>query len=97
MPLPSDHPFAAFNDYFYLESGSKPMPIYIWKKGNEGVLVELYLNDFINGPRARVYSVLFDDEYYFELNKNIRNITRKATDDLLEATAEYVKGVLNSL
>ena len=99
MALPKDHPFAEFNEYYYLESGSikMRMPIYIWKKGDKGLLVELYLNDTINGPRARFYTLIFENEYVFDLDRNIREITRKTEDELYLAVKNGVREVLNRL
>lgn len=99
MPLPSDHPFAEFNEYFYMESGSPKMrmPIYIWKKGNKGLLVELYLNDRESGPRARIYTLIFDDDYLFNLDRNVRNINKRNEDELYLLTAKNIKEVLASL
>ena len=100
MALPKDHPFSEFNEWFYLESGSPfiRMPIYIWKKGSNGILVEMYLNDRENGPNARVYSLLFGTEYDFNLGKTLHNrIIRKTDDELYSAVYEVVKEELGKL
>lgn len=99
MALPKDHPFAEFNEYFYIESGSARMrmPIFVWKKENRGLLVELYLNDRENGPRARFYTLIFEDEYLFNLDRNIRNVTRNTEEELYSAVAESIREVLATL
>lgn len=73
------------------------MPIYIWKKGNKGLLVELYLNDRESGPRARIYTLIFDDDYLFNLDRNVRNINKKTEDELYLTVAKSIKEVLESL
>lgn len=99
MALPIDHPFARFNEYLYMESGSQRlcMPIYIWKKGSKGILVELYLNDRINGPRARLYTLIFEDEYLFKLDRNIKNINNHSDEDFYPFVAESIKEALDNL
>lgn len=87
--LPKDHPFSEFNEYYYMESGTPNMPIYLWKKGDRGILVELYLNDKENGPRGRIYSLKFDGEYNFDLDKSLKDILGITLDGL------YLKMVKN--
>lgn len=96
--LPDIHPFSIFNKYFYMESGTANMPIYLWKKDNKGLLVELYLNDKESGPRGRVYELLFSDEYNFDLNKQLRNVVGyNNLDDLYSAMVRCIQEELNKL
>lgn len=97
IKLPNDHPFAVFNEYFYMESGTPKMPIFLWKKGNKGILVELYLNDRENGPRGRIYSLKFDDEYYFNLDKALKNVTGGNLDDLYSLMIKNIRSELDKI
>jgi len=98
MGLPESHPFYVFNEYLYMESGTPKLPIYLWKKGNKGILVELHLNDKESGPRGKVYELSYDDEYYFELGKLLRNVVGYSNiDDLLNALAEIIQKELKKL
>ena len=97
IKLPNDHPFAVFNEYYYMESGTSKMPIYLWKKGDKGILVELYMNDLISGPRGRIYSLNFDGDYYFNLDKNLRNIIGSTTDDLYDKMVQNIRLELDKL
>lgn len=97
MKLPNDHPFSQFNDYFYMESGTAHMPIYLWKKGDNGILIELYLNDKESGPRGRIYSLIFEDEYNFKLDRNIRNVLGENLDDLYSKMRTNINKELEKL
>lgn len=95
MTLPLDHPFSEFNNYLYMESGTPKLPIYIWKKGNKGILVELHLNDKENGPRGRIFSMKFYDEYNFDLEKCLGDVIRPTLDELYSGLADIIRRRLN--
>lgn len=80
--LPNDHPLAGYNNYFYLKSGTYSMPIYIFKFEKDGVLIELRLNDKQNGPSAKMYSLIFEDEYDFKIAKSMPTIQRRTEEEL---------------
>ena len=88
--LPPDHPFYKFKQYFYLESGNHNMPIYIFKFGEDGILIELFLNDKVNGPRGRLYKVKFNNEYDFNLVKSYKQIIRKTVEELYFSIANII-------
>lgn len=91
MALPLDHPFSQFNEFLYMESGTPKIPIYIWKKGNKGILLELYLNDHINGPRGRLFLMNFEDEYNFSIVKAMgQDISRPRLDELYKTMTDIL-------
>lgn len=81
---PKVHPFENLKPYLYMEAGTPNLPIYMFKFGNEGILIELHLNDKINGPSCRFYKIAFSDEYNFELVSSYKDISRDTTDQLYE-------------
>ncbi len=86
--FPNDHPFSIYNKNLYIDSGTWEMPIYIFKFGNKGVLVECHLNDTINGPHCRLYDVDFPDDYDFKLVRTFTELFASSTNDLfLKAVA----------
>ena len=91
MDLPKDHPLAEFNDYFYLESGMGNMPIYIYQFGTRGILIELHLNEKGSDPRARIYSLKFENEYDFRIDALIKTVVRETFDSLYEGIKEILK------
>lgn len=88
MGLPKDHPLAGFNDYFYLESGMGNMPIYIFKFGEKGILVELHLNEKGSDPRARLYSLDFENDYDFKIHGLLKTVIEGNFDKLYNGIVE---------
>ena len=82
--LPLDHPFARFNRYFYLQSGTHKMPIYIFKFDEDGVLIEMHFDDKENGPRGRLYSLAFDGEYDFKITQKCSQLIRRTEGELYD-------------
>ena len=80
--LPKDNPLSKFNEYFYLDSGTGKMPIYIFKFGNKGILFELHLNDKESGPRGKVFTVTFENDYDFKLNDAYKSFVRRTIPEL---------------
>lgn len=95
--LPEFHPFAVFNEYYYMESGTSQMPIYLWKKGDKGILVELYLNDKESGPRGRIYSLKFSGEYYFDLDKHLNSVFGSNLDDLYSKMVKAIQKEIDKI
>ena len=84
--IPQDHPFRRYMKYYYLDSGSQMMPIFLFRWDEiHGTLIELFLNDKDSGPRGRAYSVKFETDQYWELNKGSRDIIRKTYDELYDS------------
>lgn len=92
MSLPKDHPLALFNDFFYLESGMGNMPIYIFRFGERGILIELHLNEKGSDPRAKLYSLKFDNEYDFKIDRLIKTVVRESFDSLYDGIKEILAG-----
>ena len=84
MNFPDTHPFSEFNRYFYLESGTINMPIYIFKFDDKGAMIQLHFYDKINGPHGRLYGMTFQDEYNFELSGKILDIEGSTENSVLK-------------
>ena len=84
MDFPDTHPFSEFNRYFYLESGSVNMPIYIFKFDNKGAMIQLHFYDRMNGPHGRIYGMSFQDDYNFELTGKCREFEGETESLILE-------------
>ena len=68
------------------------------KKGNKGILLELYLNDHINGPRGRFFLMNFEDEYNFSIVKIMgQDISRPRLDELYNTLTDVLKKELEKL
>ena len=95
--LPKENPLSKYNDFFYMESGMGNMPIYIFKFGQRGFLVEMHLNEKgANGQRAKVYSLIFNDEYDFQIDKQLKQVIRSTFDSLYEGICEIIDGALKN-
>lgn len=92
MSLPKDHPLALFNDFFYLESGMGNMPIYIFRFGERGILIELHLNEKGSDPRAKLYSLKFENDYDFKIDRLIKTVIRGSFDSLYDGIKEILAG-----
>lgn len=96
MGFPEYHPFSQFNDCIYLESGSSgSMPIYIFRFGERGALVELNINDRLNGPHARVFNVTFNGDYYFDLTGKSKDIWDNNPDYVMNSVVEMLEEMKN--
>ena len=92
MDLPKDHPLALFNDFFYLESGMGNMPIYIFRFGERGILIELHLNEKGSDPREKLYSLKFENDYDFKIDRLIKTVIRGSFDSLYDGIKEILAG-----
>lgn len=93
-----DHPFYHFNKYLYLKSGNHKMPVYLFKDGMRGILVEIVMpNNQINLPKATLYFVRFRDEYYWDLGKKIRTIENADSDYVYQTVAHKLEDFFNGL
>ena len=103
MNFPNDHPLSEFNKYLYLDSGdsgaAKNMPIYIFKKDNIGVLVELHIpsREFrkVNTPKATLFKVDFINDYDWKLGKKTIVFEEATIDQLNKRIAKYLGGKFN--
>jgi len=103
MWFKSDHPLSEFNQYLYLDSGdsgvANNMPIYIFRKGDFGILVEMHIPspDFrkINTPKATIFRVDFVNDYDWKLGKKTIIFEEPTIDALNKRVAKYLGGKFN--
>ena len=92
--FPDNHPFAIFNKNVYLVSGSVKMgmPIYIFRFDHLGILVEVHLNDKINGPHCRLYELKFGTRFDFDYDivKSFADIYHATIDGMYEKAARQI-------
>ncbi len=95
MIFPDDHPLKKFEKYYYLESGTRNIQVYIFRfTQNRGVIVWFVINDKDNGPHASICELIFTDDYNFNLIGKAKDIYNASFDNVVKQIVYVMEAIL---